>query len=335
MKFTKTSTSILLSLLFFQSALFFSCNTKNRWKINEKNITQTPIKIWRYDSILFNANPLKLQEFIKEIAPDYAFFIGNNYEDTNAIKQLQGYITDPILMEIYADCSKQFTTLKDLSAQLSKAFGYYKHYYPQGNIPKVYTYISGLEFEAPVKYADTVLAISIDLYLGHNYKHYKKIGMPLYRQQRCKKEYIIADCINEMARYHIPEYTKTKFIDQIIYEGKILYFMDALLPDVPDSIKIGYTSRQMEWCKASEDDMWKYFIHEKILYNDQPFVINKFIIDGPFTQPFTQDSPARTGAWVGWQIVRKFMNKNKNISLQQMLAINNAQRILSQSKYNP
>lgn len=335
MKFTVNYRKTIFILIFFQTILFFACSTKNRWEINEKQLSFPKIKVWRYDSVLFNANPLKLQEAVKNIAADYAFFIGNHYEDTFAIKQLQAYITDPLLLEIYNDCQKQFPNLNELSTQLSKAFAYYKYHYPKGNIPKVYSYISGLEYEAPVKYADTVLAISIDMYLGANYKHYKKVGMPLFRQQRCQKEFIIADCIREMAKYHIPEYPKTKFIDQIIYEGKILYLMDAFLPDVPDSIKIGYTAQQLEWCKASEDDMWKYFIHEKILYNNEPFVINKFIVDGPFTQPFTQKSPPRTGAWVGWQIVRKFMNKNKDVNLQQMLAINNAQRILSQSKYNP
>jgi hypothetical protein len=39
--------------------------------------------------------------------------------------------------------------------------------------------------------------------------------------------------------------------------------------------------------------------------------------------------------WVGWQIVRKYMQENKDVTLQQLMAQKDAQYILNGSKYKP
>ena len=57
--------------------------------------------------------------------------------------------------------------------------------------------------------------------------------------------------------------------------------------------------------------------------------------DGPFTKGFDADAPARLGEWVGWQIVSAYMEKNKEVSLKELLQINDSQKILNQSGYKP
>ena len=56
--------------------------------------------------------------------------------------------------------------------------------------------------------------------------------------------------------------------------------------------------------------------------------------DGPYTPSFEEASPARTGAYVGWQIVRAYMTKNK-VKVKELFMTKDSQMILNNSKYKP
>jgi uncharacterized protein YjaZ len=125
-------------------------------------------------------------------------------------------------------------------------------------------------------------------------------------------------------------------LSQIVHEGKIMYALDAMLPKVDDTIKIRYTKKQLQWCKENEFNMWAYIIKEKILYSTDQSNIAKLIDDGPFTAYFNHDfSPARTGYWLGWQIVRTYMKNNPEVTLPQLMAEKSADKILKESGYKP
>ncbi len=92
----------------------------------------------------------------------------------------------------------------------------------------------------------------------------------------------------------------------------------------------------MEWCKDNEFNMWAYIIREKMLYSTDQNNIDKFMKDGPFTSYFNHDlSPARTGFWLGWQIVRAYMKNNPDVTLSQLLAEKSADKIFKESGYKP
>ena len=125
------------------------------------------------------------------------------------------------------------------------------------------------------------------------------------------------------------------FLDFMIYEGKLLYFLDCMMPNHPDSIKIGYTRGQSEWMEMNSSLVWAHFIENQMLYSSDRQTINNFVGDKPFTTAFGNDSPPKTAAFIGWQIVREYMRRNKEVSLPQLLANNNSQEILTKSKYRP
>jgi uncharacterized protein YjaZ len=82
--------------------------------------------------------------------------------------------------------------------------------------------------------------------------------------------------------------------------------------------------------------MWRYFIEKELLYSDDQKLIPRFINMAPFSKFYLEidnDTPGRVGAWIGWQIVRSYMENNK-VSLQQLLN-SNAKEIFEKSKYKP
>ena len=125
-------------------------------------------------------------------------------------------------------------------------------------------------------------------------------------------------------------------LSQMVYAGKELYLKDVLLPEHTDADKIGYTPEQIKWCQENEGYMWRYFIEEKLLYNADSKLPNRFINVAPFSKFYLEidnESPGRVGTWVGWQIVRSFM-KNNEVSLPQLLQMD-ATEIFNKSKYKP
>ena len=107
------------------------------------------------------------------------------------------------------------------------------------------------------------------------------------------------------------------------------------MPDMEDTLKIGFTKKQVDWCEKHEKDIWGLLIKNKFLYSTELDVISKFTGEGPFTTGLAKESPARTGVWIGWRIVRNYMNKNSKITLEELMNENDAQKILSTSKYKP
>jgi uncharacterized protein YjaZ len=121
----------------------------------------------------------------------------------------------------------------------------------------------------------------------------------------------------------------------MLLEGKVLYAMDLFLPPTPDSLKIGYSSPQFDWCGENEKHVWRMLIDQELLYSSDPQVIRKFMQDGPFTNGMPEGSPAMLGKWIGWQIVRSYMQKNEGMAITDLFNSKDSQVILSKSGYKP
>ena len=121
----------------------------------------------------------------------------------------------------------------------------------------------------------------------------------------------------------------------MIYEGKLLYFTQMLLPEAPDSLIMGYNKEEIGFCENNESEMWTYLIEHKLLFNTDYFTIRKFTSDGPFTKAFTNQSPARAVNWLGWQIVKEYQKRNKKTTLKQLMEMNDYQNLLKESRYSP
>lgn len=325
----------------FLAVILLSCNTCNNEK-NKFTKVELPekdtfsVKINRYEKDLFGVSLKTLKKDLKALQPKYKFFLDGDLDDSTNLIQIKNYLTDPLILNLYDDCIKKYPDVNDLNAAFTKALRYFKMYYPEKKIPRVYTYISGMDHEYPIKYADSVLIVALDMYMGSSYKNYKMLGVPVYRLYRFRKESIVPDCMKEIA-YTLVDNSKDNknFLDYILYEGKILYFLDATLPDTPDSLKINYTTKQMDWCTINESKVWSFIIDKKILYSQETTLIMKLLADGPFTAVFSKQSPPKVGVWIGWQIIRAYMDENESVTLKDLFKDQDAKKILNKSKYKP
>ena len=122
----------------------------------------------------------------------------------------------------------------------------------------------------------------------------------------------------------------------MIFEGKKMYLLDLYLPTISNQEKIGYSSDKFNWAKANEQQIWMYFIDRKILFSTDFNLNARFLENGPFSKFYMEQdnlSPGKIGVWLGWQIVRSFMEKN-DVSLQELLKMNEDE-IFKKSNYKP
>lgn len=317
--------------------LLFSCNeNNNRWQIQTPDTGFSKPEIKRYEKELFQINKNKLKQELAGISDEYSFFLDADLEDTLNLIQIYEYITDPKLIILYEESEQQFEDLDWLKEDLSDVFSYYAYYFPDEKVPAVYTYISGIQFEQPVIYADSVLIIGLDNYLGEDYPTYKQLGLPKYMRKRMDPAYISNDCVKAISSSKMPVAVESRtLLDEMIKRGKQLYLTDIMLPFTSDSIKIGYSGKQINWCKENESDIWAFIIRNELLYSADFLTTRKFLQDGPFTKGFGRESPGRLGEWIGWQIVRSYMNNNRETTVNELLKEDDAQKILKTSAYKP
>jgi hypothetical protein len=186
------------------------------------------------------------------------------------------------------------------------------------------------------------MSIGLDMFLGKDSKFYGAIvqSVPLYQSRRFEPEYIVPRVTEVYAREELfPERDEDQtLLAKMVHNGKILYFMDQVLPEsTADTIKIGYTGQQMAWCQQYEGNIWGYFLENEFLYETDYQKIQVYLTDGPFTPQLgdKRSSPPKLGVWIGWQIVRRYMSENPKVTLQELMKDTDAQKILTKAKYKP
>jgi hypothetical protein len=324
-------------LLFLFLLSLVSCiSNEDRLKVDLSGISITPVVIGRYDLDLFKIPLNDLQDGLKAIQGRYMFFLGTDLDDTTKLAPLRAYLTSPRTIEFQQVAAAKYPTLTRIEVELTEAFKHYKYYFPHTLTPSVYSYISGGDYENPVRLADSVLIIGLDNYLGADFKPYKTDGISLYKAQRMTAEYIVPDCIMTLANVLCPVNTAANtLLDQMVDAGKRLYIADAFLPKTAAWLKIGYDQQKANWVIENESHVWAAIVQNNMLYSSNSQSVRTFFADGPNTPAFGPESPPRLGEWMGWMIVKAYMNENPDVTLPQLIAEQDAQKILTKSGYKP
>jgi len=190
-----------------------------------------------------------------------------------------------------------------------------------------------MDYGNKVIYTDSLLLISLDLYLGKEHKFYE---FPEYFKKTFERSQIMPDVVTAFSTNVIPLPRENSLISQMVYFGKEMYLKDVLLTNYQDYNKIAFTKEHLEWCKVNESDIWRFFIEEGMLYDTDSKLTQRFIAPAPFSKFYKdldQDSPGRVGVWIGWQIVKSYM-QNNDVSLHELLKTD-SKKIFEKSKYKP
>jgi len=332
-------------LIFLSCLLFTACGRSK--KVDVSNI-DVNVKIERFDHDLdqMRTKPMDAQGvyMFKKYGPFYADYIERIVQygsigDTAYFKSLREMFNGQAYADLKHDVDSVYPNMDKPNAEVTDAFRHIKYYFPKKNLPKVYAYFSGFQLQNSI--GDGYCAIGLDMFLGADSRFYPALTetLPRYVTRRFTPDNIAPRVVEVIAREDMfPENQQDKsLLSKMVYNGKILYFMDMMLPDVADTTKIGYTGKQLKWCEDFKSQIWGYFLEENLLYETDYEKIQKYIGEAPFTPGLGEknDAAPKLALWTGWQIVRQYMEKHPEVTLPQLMADKDYQRILSESKYRP
>jgi len=330
----------LAGCLFLLLLLVFSCKP-NKLEVNVSTI-KISVEAKRFERDLFRLKQQDIGQGLQALEKKYGNFLQRfsaniikigTADNPSYTANLRGFLMDNDINLVYNDVQAAYPDLGQLNNELTDAFRHYKYHFPSRPVPQVVTFVSGFNYAMVAD--DSTLGIGLDMYLGPNYKYYELIQYPKYRTRLMDKEHIAVDALRSWVSSEFDEVNlKPDMLSQILFQGKIMYALDALFPAEHDTLKIGYSKKQNDWVKASEAQIWAYFIDKKLLFSTNYGENLKYINDAPFTSGLPRESPPKVGVWLGWQIIRAYMNNNSS-TLEELFAEKDAQKILTRSKYKP
>lgn len=307
----------------------FSCkkNTDNPWKVEIKNPAE---KAQIIDiSKEFYATDVPLENFQKK----YPWFQGTVPNEDYALRR-----SDADEIKIYKEALAKID-LEKLDRELTDLFSHIKYYFPEFKSPPVFLYSSALQgVMEPIFYKpkENLLFIDITGFMGENNPNY--IGLEQYFQVSMNPQNIVPKVSEVLAENFVPPNTDhQKFIDELVYNGKIQTLQNAFLPDFPDYLKINYTQKQYDWAKENEANIWNFFVENNLIFSDDIRLNERFIKPAPFSKFYTEidnESTPQIGIFIGGQICNKFFKEKPDTQLVNFLKLS-AQEIFNQSNYKP
>jgi hypothetical protein len=323
----------------------FSCKDKNIPDVSDIKID---LSVKRFEQDFFAIDTNHVMPSLQQLSARYPLFLGDflynimelpGISDSSTQEQelLRKFIGDYRPVKDSAD--QVFRNFSAIEKDVKKGLQFVKHYFPAYKAPtQLITYIGPMEGYSDVITRDA-LAVGLQLHMGRNYSLYRSnIGQsvfPDYISRRFTPDNIAVNCMKNIINDIAPEKPGSKpLVELMVEKGKRLYVLDKILPYTEDTLKTGYTAAQLKGCYENEGMIWNYFLTNNLLFNIDPVNIKSYMEEAPSTPELGDRSPGAIGIFVGWQIVKKYMLKHSDLSLNELLNTD-PKTIFEESKYRP
>lgn len=312
-------------LLLLCPLLWVSCAEED---VISQKIARIPVamQVLRFDREFAAAAPSDLPA----LKGRYPYLFPSRYPDSVWVAKMQDSLQKVLLSEV----GKSFENADEITSDLERFYKHVLYYFPQQQVPKVVTVTSDVDYANRIILTDTLLLIALDNYLGKEHRFYE--GLDRYIATGLEQQFLLSDVAGAFAKKMIPPPDERTFLARMIYYGKELYLKDRLIPFVTDAQKIGYTEEELAWAEANEEQIWRYFIERELLYSTDNQLGPRFLDPAPFSKfglELDSESPGRLGRYMGWQIVRAFMDKSE-LGLNQLLQLP-SDELFRRANYKP
>lgn len=286
----------------------------------------------RFDQAFFELDTNRFATELQQLKDRFPVFFLNDGTDKFWYQQR----TDPRQLKLYRAVQQEFGDLKAENEQLNQAMKRYYYHFGREDTLKVYGYISNLDFDYPVLFADSLLFAGLDLYLGQEAPYYRQ--MPRYLAFKRAPRFLVRDVMATLAREEVPQLPgDPTLLEAMIHHGKRYYLLRELMPELSEADLLQYSSSKMSYAREHETDMWNFFIEQEMLYRRGSRVLRRFIEVAPFSKFRTKldrKTPGRIGHWYGYKIVSSYMDGHQDLELPGLLDLE-ARELFRKAGYKP
>ena len=335
----------LVFVFIITCCMLFACN--NGDKTPDVSGIKIDLNTERFEKDLFTLDSTNFTANLDILIAKYPSF-GENFLATilntdpkwsadSAADYVHGFITAYKL--VYDTAQIVFKDFTPYEKEIKQGLQYVKYYFPNfKDRKKIITYIGPVDGYGDIL-SDDAIVVGLQLHLGKNFSLYKSTFVqetyPEYISNRFEPDYIAVNCMKNVINELYPEKLEDKpLVQQMIEKGKRLFVLSKLLPKTEEYKLIGYAKSQLKAVYEHESSVWDLFVQNNFLQTIDNNIIKNYIGEGPKTMELGDASPGNIGSFAGWQIVKKFMQKNPKFTLQQLMDLDD-DSIFQQAKYKP
>ncbi|UZR93618.1 gliding motility lipoprotein GldB [Chondrinema litorale] len=328
-------------LLFAIAISIISCDSSEEKIPDISSVPEVDIEVIRIEKeIIAPKSKEAIATFLnkhKDVAEKY-FRAGRFASDTVVINNIYKFATDAHTDTLLADTEAVFANVDKIEKEFEQAFRFLKYYYPGFKPPKVYTNISGFGsfgFGQDIFLSEGFIVIGLDYFTGET-ATYRPPETPLYILGRYAPEYIVPSTMMFISSvYNNYNNQDETLIADMVFYGKSYEFVNKVMPYTADTIITGYSSRELGLCNNFQDKIWARFIEDNLFYEKAENIKSRYVGERPIVPEISDKCPGRVGRWLGWEIVKKYMHEHPDLSLKDLMDMNDAQMIFQKSKYKP
>lgn len=256
------------------------------------------------------------------------------FDDPRLPIVLEQFARDPEWIAVQQRVDSLFGDMTREEAAFGRAFGRLKAFFPDSLVPRLVAYNSG--FNYGVFPTDSVLGFGVEWFVGKDSPVVRYLApemFPQYRKDRMIPEMLVPSVVKGWLQVHYARDTRGEDLLQNLVEmGKVMALLDAVMPEAAEHLRFAFTPEQMEWCRASEFNIWREIIGKELLYSKDRTTVDRFMDDGPFTSGFPRESPGHIGEWIGYRMVAAYMRAHPEATFADVFAMDDPQAILKTYK---
>lgn len=256
--------------------------------------------------------------------------------DAGMDERLWEFAKDDHIKRIHQEMMDASSDREELNGQIVDMFKYLKYHVPNSRLPINIVYWNSLFTNSAVS-SDSVIGVGVERYLGAS-KYYDSLPSPphyVYIKEKYKPQFMKSDIAKSwLGENVVQKHQSETFLDELIYQGIVMYGVDAMLPNEEGANKMRYSEADYEWALEKERVTWEFMVKQNLIYSTDPTLIRDYFNVAPFTQGLPEKAPGQIGVFIGWRIVKSYMDKYPDVSLEDLLAEKDYQKILKGYKIN-
>ena len=317
---------LLFGLVIF---IFASCSSNTY----EVNVDEVPLNIEfvNLDSMAFHANWtqrdqlfLRLKKKDEELfnfAFSYALEIPLT-SDTAFRNGINSFYVNPYIFALEKELATKGKWREESSERMLNGFKRLSYFIPAWKKPETVYFINS-RFAASAYCTDKSIAIGQERYLGPANRLIQQLPPNQFYgwiKEAMQAKFVSSDALLVWISTYGLEETTENYASEMIRWGKMLFLTRICLPELPESDVLRYSKKDYDWAVASEKSFWEYLVDEELLFKTDEETRMNLLHEGPFTTGLPKESPDRMGRFMGYMIVKQYM-ENNDISPKELMRI--------------